>query len=318
MLVVACIKQVPDTTQVKVDPVTGTLVREGVPFIMNPFDTHALEESLRLKDKYGFRVAVISMGPPNTEVTLKKALALGADEAILLSDRAFGGADTLATSIVLAEAIRKLAEKEEVAVVLCGKQTIDGDTAQVGPGIATRLGYSQLTLADRIEDIDLQAKKVRAVRKLEGRHEILEAPLPAMIAVVREINRMRYPTVPMRLMAENAPVVLWDNKEMKLDGETIGLSGSATQVRKIFSPERAKGEILGDGAKDPEEAANLLINKLVEKAVKYPEKYFYCTKCGKVKPQSQYGSFLFAGRYCKSCLKKDERLEHACRTERYN
>ena len=171
MLVVTCIKQVPDTTQVKVDPNTGTLIREGVPFIINPFDTHALEESLRLKDKYGFRVAVISMGPPNTEVTLKKALALGADEAILLSDRAFGGADTLATSLVLAEAIKRLSQKEELAVVICGRQTIDGDTAQVGPGIATRLGYPQLTLVDRIENVDLQAKKVRVRRKLEGRHE---------------------------------------------------------------------------------------------------------------------------------------------------
>ena len=159
MLVVACIKQVPDTTQVKIDPNTGTLIREGVPFIMNPFDTHALEESLRLKDKYGFHVAVISMGPPNTVVTLKKALAVGADEAILLSDRAFGGADTLATSRVLAEAISKLNQKEEVAMVICGKQTIDGDTAQVGPGIASRLKYAQLTLVDQIQNVDLKSKK---------------------------------------------------------------------------------------------------------------------------------------------------------------
>src|SRR4030067_3860987 len=125
MVVVTCVKQVPDTTQVKVGPVTGTLIREGVPFIMNPYDTHALEESLRLKDKYGFRVAVISMGPPSAEVTLRKTLALGADEAILLSDRAFGGADTLATSKVLAEAIKRLNQQEEVVMVLCGKQTID-------------------------------------------------------------------------------------------------------------------------------------------------------------------------------------------------
>jgi len=267
MLVVTCVKQVPDTTQVKVDPVTGTLIREGVPFIMNPFDTHALEESLRLKDKYGLRVAVISMGPPNTEVTLKKALALGADETVLLSDRVFGGADTLATSKVLAEAIKRLAQKEEVAVVLCGRQTIDGDTAQVGPGIATRLGYSQLTLVDRIENLDLQAKKVRVRRKLEGRHELVEAPLPAMIAVVREINKPRYPKVPMRLMAESTTVTLWDNKEMELNLETIGLKGSPTQVRKIFSPERAKGEILGDGANKPEEAAHLLLDRLIEKDI---------------------------------------------------
>jgi len=269
MLVVTCIKQVPDTTQVKVDPVTGTLIREGVPFIMNPFDTHALEESLRLKDKYGFRVAVFSMGPPSAEVTLRQSLALGADEVILLSDRVFGGADTLATSRVLAEAIRMLDQKEEVAVVLCGRQTIDGDTAQVGPGIATRLGYSQLTLVDHIEDVDLQAKKVRVRRKLEGRHEIVEAPLPTMIAVLREANRPRYPTVPRRLMSQDAPVTLWDNKEMKLDEETIGLKGSPTQVRKIFSPERAKGEIIGDGVNNPEEAAHLLIDKLIEKDIIY-------------------------------------------------
>ena len=267
MLVITCIKQVPDTTQVKTDPVTGTLIREGVPFIVNPFDTPALEESLRLKDKYGFRVAVISMGPPNTEVSLKKALALGADEAVLLSDRAFGGADTLATSKVLAEAIGRLSQKEEVAVVICGRQSIDGDTAQVGPGIATRLGYSQLTLVDQIQNLDLSAKKVRVRRKLEGRHEIVEAPLPALITVVREINQPRYPTVPMRLMAEDAEVILWDNKVMDLAKESIGLKGSPTQVRKIFSPERAKGEILGDGLNAPEEAAKLLIDNLVEKDI---------------------------------------------------
>jgi len=269
MLVVACVKQVPDTTQVKVDPVTGTLVREGVPFIMNPYDTHALEESLRLKDKYGVNVAVISMGPPNTEVTLRKALALGVDESILLSDRVFGGADTLATSMVLAEAIKRLAEKEEIATVICGRQTIDGDTAQVGPGIATRLGYTQLTLVDHIEHLDLQAKKVRVRRKLEGRHEIVEAPLPSMIAVLREINKPRYPTVPLRLMSEDAPVVLWDNKIMELDDNTIGLKGSPTQVRKIFSPERAQGAIIGDGENNPEEAAHLLISKLIEKDLLY-------------------------------------------------
>jgi len=267
MLVVACIKQVPDTTQVKIDPVTGTLIREGVPFIVNPFDTHALEESLRLKDKYGFRVVAISMGPPSTEATLKKALALGADEAILLSDRAFGGADTLATSRVLAEAIKRLAQREEVAMVLCGRQTIDGDTAQVGPGIATRLKYSQLTLVERIENVDLPAKKARVRRKLEGRYEIVEAPLPAMIAVVREINQPRYPTVPMRLMSEDAEVTLWDNKVMQLAEETIGLKGSPTQVRKIFSPERAKGEILGDGVNNPEEAAHLLIDNMLKRDI---------------------------------------------------
>jgi electron transfer flavoprotein beta subunit len=265
MLIVTCVKQVPDTTQVKVDPVTGTLIREGVPFIMNPYDTHALEESLRLKDKYGFRVAVISMGPPNAEVTLRKTIANGADEAILLSDRAFGGADTLATSMVLTGAIKKLAEKEELAIVMCGRQTIDGDTAQVGPGIATRLGCSQLTLVDRVEEVDLKAKTIKVRRKLEGRHEIVTAPLPVMIAVLREINTPRYPKVPMRLMAEDAPITLWDNKIMQMNETTIGLKGSATQVRKIFSPERVKGEILSKDTDKPEDSARLLINKMMEK-----------------------------------------------------
>ncbi|MBT4510927.1 MAG: electron transfer flavoprotein subunit beta/FixA family protein, partial [Chloroflexi bacterium] len=211
MQVVACIKQVPDTTQVKVDPETGNLIRDGVPSIINPFDIHALEESLRLKDKYGFRVAVLSMGPPNAEETLKKALALGADEAILLSDRAFGGADTLATSRVLAEAVRRLSDKEEVGIVICGKQTIDGDTAQVGPGIATRLRYQQMTLVDNIENVDFKNNRMTARRKLEGRHERVQSDLPVLISVVRSINRPRYPTVPMRLMAQDAEVSVWDN-----------------------------------------------------------------------------------------------------------
>jgi electron transfer flavoprotein beta subunit len=263
MLVVACIKQVPDTTQVQIDPVTNTLVREGIPFIVNPYDTHAVEEALRLKAHFGFRVAAISMGPPNAEATLKKALALGADEAVLLSDRAFGGADTLATSRVLSEAIRKLGEREEVGIVFCGKQTIDGDTAQVGPGIATRLGYTQLTQVDAILALDPVARRITVRRKLEGRHETVDAPLPAMITVVRELNRPRYPTVPMRLDAQQSSVTVWDNKVLQLDPGSIGLKGSPTWVSRIFSPERQKGELLGDGVTDPSGTANLLVDKLV-------------------------------------------------------
>ncbi|HEY6837302.1 MAG TPA: electron transfer flavoprotein subunit beta/FixA family protein [Geobacteraceae bacterium] len=265
MLVVACIKQVPDTTQVQIDPVTNTLVREGIPFIVNPYDTHALEAGLKLKDRFGVRVAALSMGPPNAEATLRKALSLGVDEAILLSDRCFGGADTLATSNVLSAAIRLLNTEEEVGLVICGKQTIDGDTAQVGPGIATRLGYTQLTLVDRIEELDLVKRRVRVRRKLEGRHEIVEAPLPAMITVVRELNRPRYPTVPMRLASEGARVQVWNNEVLALDEQTIGLKGSPTWVSRIFSPERDKGEIIGDGVNDPEGTANLLIDKLLSK-----------------------------------------------------
>lgn len=265
MQIVACIKQVPDTTQVQIDPVTNTLVREGIPFIMNPYDTHALEEALRFKDSYGFKVTAISMGPPNAEATLKKALSLGADRVILLSDRCFGGADTLATSNVLTAAIQKLNEEDEVALVLCGKQTIDGDTAQVGPGIATRLGCIQLTLVDKIIELDLVKRRVRVSRKLEGRHEIVEAPFPAMLTVVRELNRPRYPTVPMRLVATDAQVEVWNNEILKLDVNQIGLKGSPTWVSKIFSPERDKGEIIGDGVGDPDGTARLLIDKLLSK-----------------------------------------------------
>jgi len=265
MRIAACIKQVPDTTQVQIDPVTNTLVREGIPFIVNPYDTHAIEESLRLKDRFGVRVTAISMGPPNAEATLRKALAVGVDEAILLSDRVFGGADTLATSNVLAAAIRKLSTEEEVGLVICGKQTIDGDTAQVGPGIAIRLGLVPLTLVDRIDDLDVKSKKIRVSRKLEGRHEIVEARMPALLTVVREINKPRYPSVPMRLEAQDQTVNLWDNKVLNLDVNQIGLKGSPTAVRKIFSPEREKGEILGDGANDPDGTAKMLVEKLVQK-----------------------------------------------------
>jgi electron transfer flavoprotein beta subunit len=265
MRIVACIKQVPDTTQVQIDPVTNTLVREGIPFIVNPYDTHAIEESLRLKDRFGFRVTAISMGPPNAEATLRKALALGVDDAILLSDRVFGGADTLATSKVLAAAIGRLNEEEEVGLVICGKQTIDGDTAQVGPGIATRLGFAQFTLVDRIEHLDLQARTIRVRRKLEGRHEIAEGPLPAMLTVVRELNRPRYPSVPMRLKSIDAEVQIWSNETLQLDVNGIGLKGSPTWVSRIFSPEREKGEVIGDGVNDPEGAARLLIDRLLSK-----------------------------------------------------
>lgn len=265
MLVVACVKQVPDTTQVQIDPVTNTLVREGIPFIMNPYDTHALEEALRFKDRFGCRVAVLSMGPPNAEATLRKALAVGADRAILLSDRCFGGADTLATSNVLTAAVQRLASEDEVGLVLCGKQTIDGDTAQVGPGIATRLGWHQLTLVDKVLEVNTAARRIRVSRKLEGRHEIVEAPLPAVLTVVRELNRPRYPTVPMRLAAQEGVVETWDNQVLQLQVESVGLKGSPTWVSRIFSPQRDKGEIIGDGVRDPEGTAGLLLEKLASK-----------------------------------------------------
>ena len=230
---------------------------------MNPYDTHALEAALQLKDRFGGTVIALSMGPPNTEQTLRKALSAGADKAILLSDRAFGGADTLATSKVLATAIEKInSEVGPVGIVICGKQTIDGDTAQVGPGIAVRLGYQQLTLVDGVINADFHQKQMTVSRKLEGRHEKVSSPLPAVLTVVREMNRPRYPTVPKRLKAQEAPVEVWDNTVLQLDPNTIGLKGSPTWVSKIFSPERDKGEIVGDGLRDAPGTVHTLLTKL--------------------------------------------------------
>jgi electron transfer flavoprotein beta subunit len=264
MFIVVCVKMVPDTTQVKIDPVTNTLIREGVPFITNPFDTHAVETGLRLKDKYRARLTVISMGPPMAESVLRRAISQGADDAVLLSDRVFGGADTWATSLVLAEAIKRLSREQPVDLVICGKQTIDGDTAQVGPGIACRLGYSQLTLVDQILVVDPDRKRIRVRRKLEEWHEVIEAPLPALLTVVREINIPRYPTVPGRLHASEAPVSVWSNDALKLDPVTIGLKGSPTQVRKIFAPQREKGEIYPGEGDQKQEAVETLISKLFQ------------------------------------------------------
>jgi electron transfer flavoprotein beta subunit len=264
--IVVAVKQVPDTNQVKIDPETGTLIREGVPFIVNPFDTHALEAGLQLKDRFGGQIIAISMGPSNTVMTLRKCLALGADQAILVSDRMFGGADTLATSYVLTEAIRRIErENGRIDLVICGKQTIDGDTAQVGPGLATRLGFAQLTLVDRIIDFSPEGRTITVRRKLEGRKEVVQTQLPALLTMVREGNKPRYPTVPARLGAEGAEVQVWNNDLLKLAPELIGLRGSATNVKRIFAPERKMGEILGDGEKDPQGAAQLLVQKLVER-----------------------------------------------------
>ena len=267
MLIVVCIKEVPDAAYINIDPATGNLTREGVPTIINPFDSHALEESLKLKEEHGFRVAAISMGLPSAEETLKNAVAMGVDEVVLLSDPVFSGSDTLATGKVLTETIKRLAENEEVAMVLCGKQTIDGATGQVGPGIATRLKYSQLTLVDQIQSVDPGAKKVKVRRTLEGRQEIVEATLPAVISVVPQINVPREPTVRMQMMAEDAEVAVWDNAEMKLAEDSVGKKGSATQVRRVFSQMMPESEILGDGISDPDGAARMLVDALNEEGL---------------------------------------------------
>ncbi|MBI1388686.1 MAG: electron transfer flavoprotein subunit beta [bacterium] len=264
MHIVVCVKMVPDTTLVQIDPKTNTLVREGVPFITNPFDTHAVEEALRLKDRYGGKVTALSMGPPAAEMVLRRALALGADEAVLLSDRAFGGADTLATSKVLSEAIRRIHENEPVDLVFCGLQTIDGDTAQVGPGVACRLGFTQLTLVDHIYEVNQRESYIEVRRKLEGAFERVQARMPALITTTREINTPRYPTVPGRLQAASRALPVWSNDVMKLERAEIGLQGSPTNVRRIFAPQREKGEIINGLNGAHLTAADCMLNKLYE------------------------------------------------------
>jgi electron transfer flavoprotein beta subunit len=255
---------VPDTTQVSINPETNTLVREGVPFITNPFDTNAVEEAIRFKDRFGAYITAVSMGPPAAETVLKKAISVGADAGILLSDRAFGGADTLATSTVLGNAIKKINEKKPVDIILCGKQTIDGDTAQVGPGIARRMDIAQLTLVDEIISVDQKNGTIKVRRKLEGYHEIVESKMPVMITVEREINTPRYPTVPGRLDAEDVVLEVWTNSLLKLDPEKIGLLGSPTQVRRIFAPERQAGEIVPGQGEQKDQAVELSFKKLSE------------------------------------------------------
>jgi electron transfer flavoprotein beta subunit len=264
MHIVVCVKMVPDTTQVKIDPVTNTLVREGIPFITNPFDSPAVEEALKIKDQYGAKVTIISMGPPTADAVIRKAIAMGADEGVLLSDRAFGGADTLATSKVLAQAITELSRSSAVDLVLCGRQTIDGDTAQVGPGIATRLGYSQVTLVDRIISVDVEQKTIVMRRKTEESYEVVESRWPALITVEREANRPRYPSTPRRLYAEEIPIPVWNNYFLKLDTDSIGLKGSATTVKRIFAPEAKKGELFEENGNGSQRMVDVIMERLAE------------------------------------------------------
>ncbi len=264
MHIVVCIKMVPDTTQVKIDPVTNTLVREGIPFITNPFDTPAVEEALKIKDAHGAVITILSMGPPTADTVIRKAIAMGADEGILLSDRAFGGADTLATSKVLSHAIQELSKGNNVDLVMCGRQTIDGDTAQVGPGIATRLAFSQITLVDKIISVDPENKKIVVRRKTDEWHEIVESRWPALITIEREANIPRYPSVPQRMHSQEVNIPVWNNYNLRLDPETIGIKGSPTYVKRIFAPEATKGEIYNGEGKAPEAMARIVLEKFAE------------------------------------------------------
>lgn len=266
MHLVVCVKQVPDTTEVKVDPIKGTLVRAGVPSIANPYDMHALEAALRVKDQYGAKVTVISMGPGQADEVIKRSVSLGADEGYLLSDKVFSGSDTLATSYILASAIKAIGKKEKVDMVFCGKMAIDGDTAQVGPGIASRLGFSVVTYVIGIREVDVQGKKIVVERRLEKGVEVIEMDLPALLTINKEANEIRYAALPALIDSIKYKVPLWTAGSFPLDLKQCGLNGSPTQVKKIFPPPPKEVEtvMVTDSTQDPAEIAKFLVDKIEE------------------------------------------------------
>jgi electron transfer flavoprotein beta subunit len=240
MNIIVCIKQVPETTEVRINPETNTLIREGVKSMINPFDMYAIEEAVRLKEKFGGKITVISMGPPQAQEALREAISLGIDEAILVCDRAFAGSDTWATSYTLASAIKKIGSFD---LIICGKQASDGDTAQVGPGISAHLDIPQVTYVKKIEEV--QEKIMRVERMMEEGFEIIETPLPCLLTVVKEINEPRLPSLKGLMRAKSAKINTWSQKDLNLDPEQIGLCGSPTQVVKIFTPpHRTGGQML--------------------------------------------------------------------------
>jgi electron transfer flavoprotein beta subunit len=237
MHIVVCIKQVPDSAQIRVHPVTNTIMRQGVPAIVNPYDLFALEEALRLKDQFGGRVTVLCMGPPQAEDALRKCISFGATDAILVTDRSFAGADTLATSYALAAAIRKIGQEQAVDLIFTGKQTIDGDTAQVGPGIAKRLGVNLLTYVSRIVEVDLDTRRIQVERRAEGGVQLLQTTLPSLITMLEGTNEMRFATMADMLRAGRCPVRRWNKDDAGIeDVSKIGLKGSPTVVSKVFGP----------------------------------------------------------------------------------
>lgn len=265
---VVCIKQVPDTTQVRIDPETGSLIRQGIPSVINPFDLHAIEAALTLRDQFGGQVTALSMGPPQAEESLRKVLGFGAARAVLLTDRAFAGADTLATTHALAAAIRRLDSEMPVDLVICGKQSIDGDTGQVGPGLARRLGYSQLTYICSLDQVDLEARKITAWRQREDGRELLEADLPAALTITETCNHIRYAALPDLIAAQTMNVETWTADDIEVDRAQLGLKGSPTRVKKIFAPQaRQRGEMLTDTGPDPAAASALLLDKLAERGL---------------------------------------------------
>lgn len=260
MDIIVCIKQVPESIDVQIDPTTNTLIREGVVSIVNPFDMHAIEEGLRIKEKLGGTITAISMGPPQAKEVLKEAISMGADNAILLSDRKFAGADTLATALTLGTAIKKI---NKVDLIICGKQAIDGDTAQVGPGIAEVLNIPHVSYVGKIEEINSGYMQVERIT--ESGYEVIDTSLPTLITVLKDINEPRLPTFKGKMRAKNMEISVWGPEDLQLEEDRIGLSGSPTQVIKIFKPQRVKKGERCDG--EPEECADCFISFLREKEI---------------------------------------------------
>ena len=264
--IVVCVKQVPDTTEVRIDPETNTLIREGVPAIVNPFDAHATEAAVQMKEKYGAHVTVLSMGPPQATEAIKKCVSMGADRGILLSDRAFAGADTWATSYALAAALEKIAGEQGLDLVLCGKQAIDGDTAQVGPGLARRLGWPQITYAIGIPEVDLEGWTMTVERRLENGVEVVKARLPAVVTCVEEMNELRYAALREMIRAARYEPEVWTKDDLEVEDELLGLNGSPTTVDSIFPPPQPEpGEIIAGGDDDPPGAVRILVDKLLQR-----------------------------------------------------
>jgi len=255
MKIAVCVKQVPDASEVKIDRETGTMVREGVPSTLNPFDGYAVEEAIRLKEKHGGEVTAVTMGPPQAAEVLRHTVSMGVDEVMLLSDRAFAGADTWATSYTLGLGIRKSGPYD---LIICGKQAIDGDTAQVGPGVAVNLGLPFVAYVRKI--VEIADGKMQVERLIEDGYEVVEVSLPAVITVVKEINTPRMPSLKGKMKAKKLDIASVDSAALGAEPGKIGLAGSPTKVVKVFSPPpKGKREMI-EG--DPSEQAAKLIEKL--------------------------------------------------------
>lgn len=242
MNIVICIKQVPDTAEVRINPETNTLVRDGVPSIINPYDVNAIEAGLQIKETVGGKVTVITMGPPQAENALREAISMGVDEAVLLTDRAFAGADTWATAYTLAKAVKKLSAD----IVMCGKQAIDGDTAQVGPELAEFLDIPHISYVKKLDSITTSLIKVQ--RLMDDGSDVVESSIPVLLTVVREINTPRLPSLKGKMAAKKAEIKKWSAADIEAEAADIGLKGSPTQVKNIFAPEARKDREVFEGS----------------------------------------------------------------------